>query len=160
MRQTAKTFKPRPDQINAAKLVFAAMAITQTIRPIVEGYQRAILEAHQWPTAAKWTELKGRPIEQKPITDPAHAYLLEDDDFAEYLRLCGIAQAEAKLTTRRPENCPLLESESDLVDAENAFIRLTSEPLAGIEADRLFSASMDIRREYLNLTLRLFARYI
>ncbi len=155
----AKSFKPTGEQIAAAKLVFACMAIVQTIRPIVEGYQRAILAFNQWPTAKKWTELEGRrAMEQKPILEPKHSYLLEGEDFATYLALCKIAQANAKLVTRNPESCPLLESEHDLIKAEHAFITATA-CITGLEPERIFSASMELRKQLIDINLRLFARY-
>ena len=36
-------FTPTPEMIKAAKSVFLAMAHTETVRPIVEGYQRELL---------------------------------------------------------------------------------------------------------------------
>ncbi len=44
-----KTFTPTAEQIRSAELVFNCMALIATIRPVVEGYQRRILEENRWP---------------------------------------------------------------------------------------------------------------
>src|SRR3972149_11222868 len=73
---------PTPDMISAAKTVFMAKAWVDTIRPVVEGYKKAILAEHNWHIAEKWVD-KG--MTNRVILDPEHAYLLSGTDFETYL---------------------------------------------------------------------------
>lgn len=157
----AKAFCPTAEQIEAAQAVFLGMAWLGTVKPVVDAYQRAILAEHQWPMARRWIEREnGRGLAPKVITEPRDSYLIEDEAFLDYERLCKEARENAKLTVRNPENCPKLEAESDLIKAENAFIKLTAMPVARIDPDMIFSASLENRKKYIDLTLSLFAPFI
>ncbi len=96
---TAKNFKPSEDMLSAAAAVFTTMAYVRTVRPIVEEYQKKILEAYElWSTE---TERRSR----KRITDPKETFLLSEDDFNFYLAECHEAQLEAELKTESPDPC-------------------------------------------------------
>lgn len=159
-KELAKKFSPTNEQIEAAQAVFLGMAWLGTVKPIVEDYEHAILAENKWPIAQKWVERAGRGFEAKTITQERDSYLMEDAAFAEYVRLCKDAQEKSGLKTRHPENCPKLEAENDLIQAENAFIRITAMSVARIDPDKIFSASLENRKKYIDLTLSLFAPFI
>lgn len=152
---TKNAFKPSTDMIHAAESVFMCMAIVETIKPVVTGYQRAILKKHQFPIAKKWEE-RARPVEV--ILDPDHAYLLEDFDFQTYLEECRVEQAKAKLYTEQPEFCPLLVAEHMLTKAQWTFAD-AMEPITGIKTG-VITGRLDEYRKYIDLSLRLLAPFV
>lgn len=142
------------DMKQAAKNVFMAMAYVKTIRPIVTGYQKAVLEKHQWHIASKWV---GRRSEtDRVILDPDHSYLLSENDFRTYMHETREQQKAAGLKTDSPDHCPLLVAENLQRQAEWCLFD-TMEPLTSIKGRDLYG---DNREKYLDLTLRLLAPFI
>ena len=127
--KTLPEFKPTQDMVHAAKAVFVCMAIEQTIRPIVTGYQKAILEKGQYHIAKKWIDRRGEP--DRIITEPNQSYLLEDDDFGHYLTECNQARIVAKLHVENDEFCPLLVAQENVRKAEKLLIDVM-EPITHI----------------------------
>ena len=73
--------------------MFLAMAFEATIRPIVDGYHRRILADMQPRIARKWVEMGEK---DEVILDPKHDYLMNDTDFAEYIRRANIEREMAE----------------------------------------------------------------
>lgn len=147
------------DMKKAAELVFVAMAWTETVRPIVEGYQRLILEDMQAPVAATWSErVRG---DQKIITNPEHTYLMEEGDFAIYLARTKEERDQAGLHVDNDVFCPLLVAEDMQRKAERVLVE-AMQPLTGISFDRLICSRNGIenKKKYLDLTLRLLAPFV
>ena len=150
-----KKFTPAmitPDMKSAAEALLLAMAFVLTIRPIVVGYQTAILARLQLPISPEWSD-RVKPSEI--ILNPDHAYLLLDSDFQIFLAECRIEQAKAGLKTASPDHCPLLVAEHLVTEAEWSLMDLM-EPITGIEKCALYSEN---RKKYLDLTLRLLGPY-
>lgn len=105
MKNTMKNFTPTKDQIRAAEAVFTAMAFEATVRPIVETYELAILEKHQFRISRKWVE-KG--ITDRLVLERKDTFLLDDEDAKVYYAECFAARDAAKLAVDDPEHCPLL----------------------------------------------------
>lgn len=154
-----KNWKPTREMIRAAENCFAAMAYTETIRPIVEGYQRRILAEMQAPLAKKWQE-RGLHTADEIILNPDHTYLMEEVDFRAYLSRCREEQAKAGLHTDSPEYCPLLVAESLQRDAEHAMIDAMA-PASGITFEKVLNSSncLENIKKLKELNLRLMARY-
>lgn len=146
-------FKPTKEMVEAAKTVFVAMAIVETIKPVVIGYEKDILIKYKFHIAKQWTD-KG--IADEIILDPAHSYLLEDADFQVYLAECNQAREAAHLKVDKPEFCPLLVAESLQSDAENGLIESMRE-VTHLEPSSLYG---DNRKKFLDLTLRLLASFV
>lgn len=136
------------------KTVFLTMAYTETIRPIVEGYQKEILNFFEWKIDKQWVE-KG--MEDQIIRDPDKAYLLSDEDFKSYLAHCNIARKKANLHVDNPEFCPLLVAESLQNDAERLFID-SMEPITGLKAKDIIL--LKHRKQLLDICLRLVVRFV
>lgn len=151
---TKKPFKPTKDMIAAAESVFLAMAFVETIRPIVVGYQAAILKKHQFPVAKQFKDMG--EIEDV-VLNPDHAYLMDlKTDMPKFIKECRVEQKKAGLKTDSPEKCPLLVAESLLRNAKHVLIE-TMEPVTGLKASVLIYPHYD---EYVELTLRLLAPFV
>jgi hypothetical protein len=158
-KEQMKNFKPTPEMIRAAENCFAAMAFTETIRPIVEAYQKRILEEMQAPLAKEWQERKlaqDEPI----ILDIRHTYLMEDCDFQTYLARTREEQAKAGLHTDSPDHCPLLVAESLQMEAEHCLIDAMV-PVTGITRDMIFQSahSLENLKKFLDINLRFMAGF-
>ena len=150
-----KSFTPSPQMVSTALTVFQAMAFVQTIRPIVKGSQRKILEAYKFKVAKKWID-RGMPDEI--ITDPKHSYLMSDDDFKFYLAECNEARKAANLHVENEEFCPLLTAEYLLTQAELALI-MVMEPVTGISHDDA-ARNLDRYKKYIDILLRLLGPFV
>jgi hypothetical protein len=60
-------FTPTAAMIKAAENVFVAIAFEQTVRPIVEGYQRKILAERTWRCAPEYIERAQRRASDEPV---------------------------------------------------------------------------------------------
>ena len=138
------TFKPTEEMIKAAKLVFLAMAHVQTVRPVVEGYQREILADIS-------------PINRyngKVITDLKQSYCMSDKDFAEYMRRSKVDQDRNGFVVP-PDFCPLLMAEHAQQKAEWLLIDAVA-PSLGVKPD-LITSTLDGYKKFIDLTLRMLA---
>lgn len=131
-----RAWKPSPEQLKAAELTFLAMAVVETIKPVVKGYQSKILEAHKFKFKDEhereyFFEKTGKDY----CADSEHTYLLSDEDFKVYLDECEFERKKAKLSVAPHKDgegyCPLLMAESDVVDAQRMLVD-SFEPLTGI----------------------------
>jgi hypothetical protein len=139
------------DMKQAAKNVFMAMAFTQTIKPIVEGYQHKILNEMQFKD--KYTG--------DIITNPFNDYLMSADDFNTYLRMCNYERIKAGLKVKSAEYCPLLVAEDLQRQAERVFVE-TMEPITHLTADKVLCSKDGLAnyKKLIDLSLRLLAPYI
>lgn len=150
-------FTPTSEQLRAAEALMVAMAHEGTVRPIVEGYERAFLAEHQFHIAAKFLAVG---VPDKVVLEPSRSYLLEAADFAAYLEACEAARVRAGLFITKPGNCPLLEAESDRIACENALLGSWKDhPTLAKLADGL-SSRQDLREQAIELTLKLLAPYL
>lgn len=133
--------KPSKEIIKAAETVFLAMAYTETLRPIVEGYQRRIFEELGW-----------HGYTQK------NAYLVPDTVFEKWMARCNEERIKAHLDVDDPEKCPLLVAEHLQMQAERALIDLI-EPITHINADDAICSGLDNYKKLIDLTLRWLAPY-
>jgi hypothetical protein len=155
-----KNFKPTPDMIRAAENCFAAMAMTETIRPIVEGYQKRILEEEKYPYCPKYMSRREKaPADY--ISDLRHTYMLGEEDAQHYYKRCREEQAKAGLHTDSPEYCPLLVAKHLQMEAEHALIDAMV-PVTTITRDMIFQSknSLENLRKLKDLTLRFMAGFV
>ena len=139
---------PPPEMIQAAKTVFMAMAYVETIRPIVEEYERKILAELKPLVRAEWRERLG----SEPITDPDNAYEMEDSDFDAFFSRCKEEREKAGLLIKDDDFCPLLVAERLLTEAENALVDVMV-PVTGIRCKDLYHIEDKKRLIYLTMTL-------
>lgn len=157
--QFVKLMNPPPKGlIDAAQMVVQAKAMVATIKPIVEGYQREILERHQFHIAKKW---RGHGMLDRIILDPNESYLLEQEDFSVYLDECKEARIAAGLHVDDEEKCPLLVAQSVERDAIKVLCDIM-EPITGISHKNIVCSKDGIKKlhEYVDITLRLLVPYL
>lgn len=112
-------FTPTDRQIRAAEAVLAAMVHEKAIRPVVETYQRMILEQHRFKPSVTWESCPGLP---EAVLLPTEDHYLGPEDMAVYMAECHAARDALGLTVSSPDHCPLLEARSARIDAENALL--------------------------------------
>jgi hypothetical protein len=150
-----KTFKPSQGQIQAAKNLMMTMAHQQLVEPIVTAYQRDILTRNQWRCNP---ETKALGCQHDVITEPKLAYLLSDTDAAMYYALCDEAKVASGLKVSKPENCPLLEATTLVLDAQRAMVA-EMQPTTGVTWDQLMNNFSKLP-VYIDLTLKLLAPFV
>lgn len=153
-----RTFTPTAAQIDAARIVFTVMALGQLVKPQVEAYQREILARHQWPADAEWAGYKNVPA---VILEPKDAFVLSKEHHAIYCEEMKAARDAAGLKVERPDNCPALECDSKLIEAQNLLID-AMEPVGGITWDKLMCSAraLENKDKYVSLCLRLLAPHV
>ncbi len=120
--ETIQNFKPTQEQIRNCELVFLNMAKVDTIRPIVEKYQKKILEKHKFEAKRKdEREFLYKETFLKYISEPKHSYLMKDSDSKIYFKELEDAHLEHGFNVKK-DYCPLLIAESDLIDAKRNFV--------------------------------------
>lgn len=154
-KQELKNWQPTEAMITAAHNVFVTMAFEQTVKPIVEGYQKDILSFWRFKIAPEHVT-RGHKKDEI-ILNPKHSYLLSDDDFKLYLAECNDARIKAGLKVDNPEHCPLLVAKHLRIIAENTLID-TMKPVTGIKTDQVYM--LEHRKQLVDLTLKLLAPFV
>src|SRR3989304_10388296 len=148
-------FTPTLDMSDATKAVFMAKAWTETVRPIVEGYQREILARHNWHSDKRWT---GKGLNSdRIITDHRHIYLLEDKDFETYHQESIEARKKAGLEVINDDFCPLLVAENMERMAVRAMLK-TMTPFTKLDPDDVWD--IEDYHKLTELTLSLLAPFV
>lgn len=156
MKQKTKVIEPSPALIDAAKLLFIAMAHTQTVRPVVVGHQRKVLQENKYPYAAKYADLHQQG---SYVNDPIQTYLMSDADFADYCAKVYALNEAAGLHVEDPETCPLLIAENLERQARDSMIKESEMLCPGFDVSLCYN-NMENLDKYTDLTLRYVARYI
>lgn len=144
-------FTPTQEMLTACKAVVQAMAIVETVRPIVLRYQTDILAKGQWRVSK---EHLGENVSDEVITEPGHSFLMSADDFAKYHAQCDEARVAARLAITRDGNCPLLEAEELLRLARRELVRSMAD-VTKITVEQALVLPLDKYHELVELTLRL-----
>lgn len=149
-----------PEMIQAANALCMAQAFTQTLRPIVEGYQKEILAKHQFTNKGEKAIFGkcGRQWEEEVVLNPDHTYLLSDEDANTYFAEIEVARQVAGLKVEREGNCPLLEAESLERKASHVFIDAMF-PITKMNHDSVMNSSdfLGNRKKLIDLGLGLIA---
>jgi hypothetical protein len=144
------------DMITAAENLFLAMAYTQTIRPIVEGYQKRIIAEIKPEVCEKFSKLA-----TITITEAKDTYLMNDNDFQVYLKRCAEEAHKAGFKIPNDDYCPLLIAESLERDAEHALIKAML-PITHITKDMVLYSENGLEnyKKLIDLSLRLLAPFV
>lgn len=153
-----KQFKPSKEMIKAAANVFACMAMVDTIKPMVTGYQKGILTRHQWPIDKESRRIAGKT---SIVLDPKNSWLLNEADFKAYLYECNEQRKAAGLHVDNIQHCPLLVAE-DLLRQAQRLLADTMESVTGITAHQIFCSknALENYKKYIDLNLRLLAPFV
>lgn len=146
-------FQPTESQIIAAKNVFAAMALVDTLKPIVIGYKNKILAEMQAKSDKEWGE-------QKVILDETESYLLSDKDAEFYYKRCDEEMTKANLSVEKPGQCPLLVAENLLTQSRHILINeMAKTPMfVGITVNKLLCKGIDTYNKFVDLSLTLIIK--
>jgi hypothetical protein len=142
------------DMVKAAETLFLAMAYTQTIRPIVEGYQKRIITEIK-PVVCQRFQSFGNTA----ITEGKDTYLMNEYDFKLYLKRCAEEAHKAGFKIPNDDYCPLLIAKSLETDAEHALIKAMY-PITHLEANDVLCAGLDKYEKLIDLSLRLLAPFV
>lgn len=148
-------FVPNANMIRAAENLVLAMAQEDLVRPIVVAYETEILARHQFRIARKYVD---QGCADTVILDRKRTYMLEEADFAIYLKQCFEARDAAKLKVSAPDNCPLLESGTTRMQAENLLLEAMAE-LPNLEAIGGAWLTLEARKRAIELTLNMMAPF-
>lgn len=145
-----KQFKPTKEMIKAAKNVLIAMAYTETVRPIVLKYQQKEIDIMQAVNR----------YDGSIITNPAHSYLMSDEDFEIYHKAIKEARDKAGLKVEHEDHCPLLVAEALQRNAER-YLCDTMYPISKLSTDDVICSpgGLELYKELINLNLRLLLPY-
>jgi hypothetical protein len=159
MTMTKPNINITQDMKQAAKNLFMAMAFTETIRPIVEGYQRKII--NEMKPQVNERDSKISRLGFKTITEPKHSYLMNNTDFKIYLNRCNEERIKAGLKVKNDEYCPLLVAEDLQRQAERVFVE-TMEPITHLTADKVLCSKDGLAnyKQLIDISLRLLAPYV
>jgi len=157
MKKITELKKPSKELIECALLVFKAIAYTETIRPVVEKYQKEILAKHQFTVSDKWVKM-GEP--KRVILDEGSTYLLKDKDFKVYLKEVHEQHIKHGFNVKF-EYCPLLIAEDLERQAKKTFVDQSKE--FNIMDDETFDClTWDLKnyKKYIEITLSYVAQFI
>jgi hypothetical protein len=135
-----------PELKAAAETLLGAQAYKEVIRPVVDGYQRAVLADYRFRVASAWIE---RGEEDRVILEPSESYLLEDDD-AHVVYADFHAAAIAHGFNVHPGHCPLLVAERMVAQAERDLLS-AAQYITKIDPDEI--GDMRLRKDLIDLTL-------
>jgi hypothetical protein len=149
--------------IEAAETLFAAMAFEQTVRPIVEGYQRKILAERTWHCAPEYIERVQRRTSEQPvktyINDIKLAWTMESSDYARYLKRCDEERIAAGLVVESESHCPLLFAEDMTRKAKYALCDAMAS-VTKIPADAAVVLKRTEYEKLIDLSLRVLAPFV
>lgn len=149
--------------IEAAENLFVAMAFEQTVRPIVEGYQRKILTERIWRCAPEYLERANRraPDEalDSQITDIKLAWTMEKADFALYVERCNEERIAAGLVVETEAHCPLLVAQDTTRKAKYALCDAMAS-VTKMPADSAVTLKREDYERMIDVSLRLLAPFV
>ena len=134
-----------PEMVDSANAFCMAKAFVQTVKPIVEGYEKEILVRYQFTNKGEQDMLKrlqkhkrhlGEVCPERIILDSNQTYLMSDEDSAIYEKERQAACAKSGLKVEAPEYCPLLVAEDLERYARRVFID-SMEPITKISSNRI-----------------------
>lgn len=134
----AKDFVATKEMLDCVKNVLLCQAMVATIKPIVEAYQKDILQRHQfhiWDYATR-EDMKKQKTDRICL-DEKDAFLISDEDFKIYDQECKKARDEAGLKVDMDEFCPLLVAENLLGKANNLLLD-SMFPVTGLKQEDYF----------------------
>ena len=157
------TFKPTEAMVEAAENLFVAMAFEQTVRPIVEGYQRKILAERIWRCAPEYLERAQRrasdELLESHITDVKLTWTMEKADFALYVERCNEERIAAGLVVETEAHCPLLVAQDTTRKARYALCDAMAS-VTKMSADAAVMLKRDDYERMIDLSLRMLAPFV
>lgn len=147
-------YEPTIDQVQAAKNVFAAMALVETLRPIVEGYTMKVIRENNYQYDKVYADDRTGQI--RCVGD---SWMMSDDNTKKYCKQIDIERIKAKLRVEVKGSCPLLEAKALLLKAERVLVE-SMEPVLHISTTKLLGSGLDNYRKFIDLTLKYLVNFI
>lgn len=143
---------------SAVKAFIMAKAWTETVKPIVEGYQTRILAEKQYPISQETKERcnKRGGIGFDVILTSDHTHYMEDADFDQYLALVKVEHLKnfPKLADEIEKGfCPLLMAQSDQREAAHLIIQ-NAEYITKVNLDQVTRLHPAKYKEFIDLTVK------
>ena len=153
-------FTPTKEMKQAAKVVFMAMAWTETVKPIVKNIQKRVLEENKYPYSGelvdKLTRLQNKKFAEY-IKNPAESYLMAESSFLDYHKKCRELEDKAGLKVGNPDFCPLLVAEDMERKAKREFLKIM-QPITKINPDDVWN--LEHYKKLIDLSLNLMANFV
>lgn len=155
-KPTRAPFKPTQEMITAAENLFLAMALENTIRPVVESYQRKVFTERTWEVDQA---LLAVPGVSERIDDIKNVWMMSTANFAVYRTRCNEERIAAKLHAETDDHCPLLVAENTTRLARQALCDsvVSMTKIDGATAAALPAADYD---QLVDITLKLLAPFV
>lgn len=149
--------------IEAAESVFLAMAFEQSVRSIVESYQKKILQERAWrcdpDLVGRMERRSSDQLVEQHVTDIKSTWMMEKADFAIYLERCNAERITAGLVVEHDSYCPLLVAEHITIQAKHALCDAMAS-VTNITAVKATTLQLDVYRKFVDLNLRLLAPFV
>lgn len=142
----ANLFTPSSQMLDAMHCLMAAMALHNTIEPIVLSYETAILASRKWRMSEDFAEAFAEAV----VSTRGDLDLLSKEDRSEFEQLRRAACKESGLFVEKPEFCPLLTASLRVTQYEKKLINVMA-PLTGMAYSDI-SWDMGLRERVIKLT--------
>ena len=148
---TMEKFTPTEEMLEAALLVITSQALTNEIRDVVTENKRKILADNNYRFKREHKEKQSERSLPLPefVKDDNYSFLMEDDDFQDYLDKVFRLNLSSGLTVAYPNLCPLLAQESELRDHKDLLLKVM-EPVLKVDISKL---SQTNKKKLTELTL-------
>ena len=147
-------FTPTPEMTAAAEALFMAKAYVQTIKPIVEEYQKRIIAEINPKVADRFSW-----IGFTTITEAKDSYLMNEADFNIYLQRCHDEAIKAGFQVPEFGYCPLLIAEDLERQAEHALVNAMFE-ISHLSVNDILCSGLEKYHKFIDLSLRLLAPFV
>lgn len=141
-------FRPTREMLNCAKDILIKKAYVDTIKPVILGIQKDVLEQQQYRNE----------VDNKIITDPKYDWTMGLSKHEEYCKLVSAKYRESGFEFEEAY-CPLLIAEHDLRIANSKLVD-SMEQITNISKSDLISKGLDKYNDYIDITLKLLINYI
>jgi hypothetical protein len=138
--------------IEAVKTACQAEAYLETVRPIIEGYQKEILEKHQFKIDNERWKDYGFDLE-KEILETKDTYKMKDSDFQIYFKECELKHIEHGFVVKEG-CCPLLVAESMLRNAKHE-VKIAAKYIHKMSNDDMYRMNLEQSKKLYDLIIKL-----
>lgn len=150
-KQVPQIVKAIGHQVDA---YLTAKAFAMAWREKMSEWDKAELQRFEYKTAAEWVD-KGRP---ERITDPDHTYLMDEEDFAEFLAARQDFVNSLNVPGLKDGYCPALVAENLLVKCEQLLVDSAAE-FFEVDSHELICSGMDNYKKYIDLLVVMTLAY-
>lgn len=151
---------PSADMIRVGETLFLAKAWLDLVGGVVDQCKAEVLAQHAF-YVCEYFQDKLHPGNPGPvrITEPKHDWVMPESQFGYYVKMVEAAVAAHGYHPKKPGNCPKLEAESLVRDAERVMLEQLGKEVNPVLA-RLVEGPMELRDKALDLTMSMVAPFI